>query len=264
MKSDRVRRVVTLFLCVLVLAVVALGAGAAASIGHSKAMLPPLSSAPASTTTTTVFQIPATAYSTTPQFTIPATAYSTTAPSWWTQVLIWTVIPAEGPTTGGNPVAIYGLNFAGATAVTFGGTPCSWFSVISNGNIVCYAPAHAAGAVAVRVSTPQDTSSAAYSNYTYVEVPAAITAAATNGGETTPGPAGATGAGSGPDGGLEMLASAAAQTDKGGGGLSAGWIALMAVLGALALVGFGGWRWMYLLGKRSLGGGDPGSSGHRG
>ncbi|MFC4820099.1 IPT/TIG domain-containing protein [Dokdonella ginsengisoli] len=80
------------------------------------------------------------------------------------------VAPALGPTAGGTSVAITGANFGGATAVSFGGTPAA-FTVNSATQITATAPAHAAGAVAVAVTTAGGTGSAANA-YTYVAAPA--------------------------------------------------------------------------------------------
>ena len=42
------------------------------------------------------------------------------------------VVPSHGPTAGGTSVTIYGYHFAGATAVDFGSTAATSFSVGSN------------------------------------------------------------------------------------------------------------------------------------
>lgn len=92
--------------------------------------------------------------------------------------LLLTAVPASGPTTGGNIVLLVGLNLSGTTGVSFGGTPAV---VISSDPIgltaVVIAPAHAAGAVPVTVTTATGTTNAV--NYTYVGVaPTAPTASA--------------------------------------------------------------------------------------
>lgn len=56
------------------------------------------------------------------------------------------------PTAGGDLVLIRGTRFTGTTAVTFGGTAASDFTVVSDGLIAAVAPAHAAGTVAVVVT----------------------------------------------------------------------------------------------------------------
>ncbi|MEQ1643582.1 MAG: LamG-like jellyroll fold domain-containing protein, partial [Pyrinomonadaceae bacterium] len=78
---------------------------------------------------------------------------------------VTSVNPTSGPTAGGNSVTITGTNFTGASGVTFGGAACPITS--NNGTeIVCTAPAHAAGAVSVEVTTPGGTN-AANTLYTY-------------------------------------------------------------------------------------------------
>lgn len=62
--------------------------------------------------------------------------------------------PATGPAAGGTTVRLDGANLAGATAVTFGGTPAASFTVRSATRIDAVTPARAAGAVSVIVTTP--------------------------------------------------------------------------------------------------------------
>ncbi|MGX5773722.1 IPT/TIG domain-containing protein [Methylorubrum zatmanii] len=80
--------------------------------------------------------------------------------------------PASGPTAGGTAVTLTGLNLSGATAVSFGGTPATSFSVASPTAISAVAPAHAAGAVSIAVTTPGGTATLA-SGFTYA-VPAPV------------------------------------------------------------------------------------------
>lgn len=63
------------------------------------------------------------------------------------------LLPNTGLTTGGTSVTIYGINFLGASSVTFGGTAATIGSVTST-SITVTSPAHAAGAVTVVVTTP--------------------------------------------------------------------------------------------------------------
>ena len=67
--------------------------------------------------------------------------------------------PSGGPTTGGTAFTISGTNFTTATAVDFGSTAAASFTVQSPTTITATSPAHAAGVVAVSVTTPVGTSS---------------------------------------------------------------------------------------------------------
>ncbi len=62
------------------------------------------------------------------------------------------VSPAEGGTVGGTPVTITGTNLSNTVEVTFGGLPAS-FTVSSNTEVSCVTPAHAAGTVAIVLTT---------------------------------------------------------------------------------------------------------------
>jgi hypothetical protein len=68
------------------------------------------------------------------------------------------VAPGSGPATGGTTVVITGSGFSGATAVTFDGVNAASFTVNSNTQITAISPAHAAGSVFIRVTTPGGTS----------------------------------------------------------------------------------------------------------
>ncbi len=79
----------------------------------------------------------------------------------------------SGPTAGGDIITITGTNLNGATAVQFGSTAASSFTVVSSTAIVATAPAGTAGTVYVTVQTPYGTSSTGSANqYTYVAAPA--------------------------------------------------------------------------------------------
>ncbi|WP_217439606.1 IPT/TIG domain-containing protein [Nocardia barduliensis] len=80
-----------------------------------------------------------------------------------------TAVPGSGPATGGNTVTLTGANLTGTTAVTFGGTPASSFTVVSNTQITAVAPA-GTGTVSVTARTPGGTSNGV--SYTYLLVPA--------------------------------------------------------------------------------------------
>jgi hypothetical protein len=62
------------------------------------------------------------------------------------------VSPTSGSHTGGSTVLLTGTGFTGATAVKFGATNATSFTVISDTQIVAVAPAEVAGTVAVSVT----------------------------------------------------------------------------------------------------------------
>ena len=71
--------------------------------------------------------------------------------------LVAFVHPPGGHTDGGVPVTLYGDNFTGATAVSFGGVPATAFTVEGDGRITATTPAHPAGLVDVAVKGPVGT-----------------------------------------------------------------------------------------------------------
>lgn len=79
------------------------------------------------------------------------------------------VTPNTGLAAGGTAVTILGVNFTGATAVTFGGTAATAVTVVNPSTITCTTPAHAAGTVDTRVTTPngQNPISGASDNFIY-------------------------------------------------------------------------------------------------
>ncbi|MDZ3832818.1 MAG: putative Ig domain-containing protein [Sphingopyxis sp.] len=87
--------------------------------------------------------------------------------------------PTSGPAAGGTTVVITGSNLSGASAVTFGGTAATGFTVNSSTQITATSPA-GAGAVDVRVTTVGGTSSVSASDqFTYVAPPTAANGNAT-------------------------------------------------------------------------------------
>ncbi|AEE47633.1 carboxypeptidase regulatory-like domain-containing protein [Cellulomonas fimi] len=66
-------------------------------------------------------------------------------------------LPPVGCTAGGTTVLLLGRHLTGATAVTFGSTPAT-FTVVGDRALSVRVPAHAAGKVAVRVTTAGGTS----------------------------------------------------------------------------------------------------------
>lgn len=79
------------------------------------------------------------------------------------------VNPNSGGIAGGTLVTISGINFTGATAVTFGAVAATSFRVISPSVISAVTPAKSAGVADVVVTTPNGTSpNTVADNYTYV------------------------------------------------------------------------------------------------
>ena len=108
--------------------------------------------------------------------------YTTPAPT------VTGLSPASSTTAGGVSVAITGTNFTGATAVAFGSTPATSFTVNNATSITATAPAGSAGSVNVTVTTPAGTSAAGSGNlFTYT-----IPAPTITGLNPTSGPAGGT------------------------------------------------------------------------
>lgn len=64
------------------------------------------------------------------------------------------VSPANGAAAGGDAVTLTGSQFEGVTGVTFGGVAATSVEVVSDTEVTCVAPAHAAGAVDVVVTNP--------------------------------------------------------------------------------------------------------------
>ncbi|MGW0841017.1 IPT/TIG domain-containing protein, partial [Streptomyces sp. NPDC002787] len=83
--------------------------------------------------------------------------------------------PVSGPTAGGNTVTLTGSDLLGATAVRFDGVAASSFTVNSSTQITAVAPARAAGAATVTVTTPGGTSNPA--EYIYLDAPVLVTLA---------------------------------------------------------------------------------------
>lgn len=92
--------------------------------------------------------------------------------------------PAFGTSAGGTSVTVSGSNFAvGATSVTIGGTtvPASSVTVNSSTSLTINTPAHAAGNVAVTVTTSGGTSNAVAGGFTYEDAPTAASLTPTAG-----------------------------------------------------------------------------------
>ena len=82
---------------------------------------------------------------------------------------ITSLTPTSGPATGGTLVTITGTNLTGASSVTFGGTAGTIRSD-SSSQISAKAPAHAAGSVAVAVTTSHGSATAPV-DFTYEKTP---------------------------------------------------------------------------------------------
>jgi Autotransporter beta-domain/Bacterial Ig-like domain (group 3)/IPT/TIG domain len=100
--------------------------------------------------------------------------YGTPAPT------VSSVTPGSGPVTGGTSatpvtgtVSIVGLNFTGATGVTFGGV-AGTFSVVDDTHITATPPPHAAGFVDVAVTTARGTGVGS-SLFSYTSSPPTVT-----------------------------------------------------------------------------------------
>ncbi len=98
------------------------------------------------------------------------TATGTGAYTYIAAPTITAISPISGPTFGGTAVIITGTDFTGATAVSFGGTAAVSYTVDSPVQISAVAPAHAAGAADVTVTTPGGTATGT-GVYTYVTIP---------------------------------------------------------------------------------------------
>ena len=94
---------------------------------------------------------------------------------------VTSVSPTSGPTAGGTSVTINGTGFTGATAVSFGGTAASTYTVNSSSKITATAPAEPAGIVDITVTTPSATSTTSTADqFTYQAPPTATISSPTN------------------------------------------------------------------------------------
>jgi hypothetical protein len=84
---------------------------------------------------------------------------------------ISSINPTTGPTAGGTTVTLLGSNFATGAQVTFGGTPATVLSVTSGTIVLAATPAHAAGAVDVRVANPDGQATVRTSGFTFEAPP---------------------------------------------------------------------------------------------
>ncbi len=86
---------------------------------------------------------------------------------------ITSISPPSGTIGGQTAVTITGVNFTGATLVTFGGFACGSVVVVNATTITCVTPAHGGGVVDVIVTTPAGPSgtSGTANDYTYTGGP---------------------------------------------------------------------------------------------
>jgi hypothetical protein len=95
--------------------------------------------------------------------------------------------PSSGPTAGGTTVTVTGTNLTGATAVKFGSTAATSFSVVSATSISAVAPA-GSGTVNVTVTTPSGTSATStLDQYIYTSTTPTVTAVGPSSGPTAGG-----------------------------------------------------------------------------
>jgi hypothetical protein len=97
------------------------------------------------------------------------------------------VSPTSGSTAGGTTVLITGTNLTGATAVKFGTTSATSYTVNSATSITAVSPAESAATVDITVTTPVSTSVVSSADdYTYVPSPA-VTSVVPDGGPVSGG-----------------------------------------------------------------------------
>ncbi|MGY3676734.1 IPT/TIG domain-containing protein [Streptomyces sp. TE33382] len=99
---------------------------------------------------------------------------------------ITTINPSQGPTTGGTTVTLTGTGMAGSTAVRFGSTNATSFTVNSATQITAVSPPRTAGAAAVTVLHPTGNSNSVTFTYVVAQVPA-VTGVAPSSGPTSGG-----------------------------------------------------------------------------
>lgn len=86
--------------------------------------------------------------------------------------VVSSLVPSAGSTAGGTSVDIFGSGFSGATAVRFGSSAASSYTVVSSTEIAAVTPSEPIGTVDVSVTTPAGTSAASSSDqYTFAAPP---------------------------------------------------------------------------------------------
>ena len=84
---------------------------------------------------------------------------------------ISSVTPNSGTTAGGTSVTVTGTNFTSGASLSFGGVQASNVVVASSTSITATTPAHAAGAVNVVVTNPDNQSATLTNGFTYTSAP---------------------------------------------------------------------------------------------
>jgi hypothetical protein len=103
---------------------------------------------------------------------------------------VGSVMPSTGASTGGSSVLVVGQGFTTATAVSFGSTAATSFSVLSDSEILAVAPAEPAGAVDVTVTGSGGTSATSAADlFTYSSLSNTATSLSSSAGTTTYGQA---------------------------------------------------------------------------
>jgi plastocyanin len=100
---------------------------------------------------------------------------------------IASVNPNSGSTSGGTQVTITGTNFTSGAGVTFGGNAATAVNVSSSTTIVATTPAHAAGAVDVKVTNADAQSATLTNGFTYAVPAPSITSISPSTGSTAGG-----------------------------------------------------------------------------
>src|SRR5581483_6000871 len=81
---------------------------------------------------------------------------------------ITSVVPPAGKVTGGKAVTVNGTGFQTGATLTFGGVAATNVVVVNATKITARTPAHAAGAVDVKVTNPNASNATLTNGYTYV------------------------------------------------------------------------------------------------
>ncbi len=126
------------------------------------------------------------------------------------------IAPTSGPTAGGTAVTLSGSQFRPNAAVTFGGAASPSVTVNSPNQITALAPAHAPGAVPVKVTNPDGQSVTLAVNFTFIGSAGAGGAGGGGGAGATGGTGGA--APTGGAGGASGATGASGTGNTGGAG----------------------------------------------